>query len=239
MTTGRAAFPEVSGNTPFPQTKSTDTIDQTIPNPFFPEISQSSFSDRNRNRLTTTMIRDARGLRAGFVPRESSIATPRSITSPASSNRSRTASPPTPHRDRTQRCREDLSLEVRHRAPSRGSSRHRSHIRQLLAEQHALSDAVSDSRRSRPDDRHSPAVDAARRTHRQASALRRSRTVVLLDEADQLGDPDLIYDLHRLPQFAVICITNNEEMLLSLVDDRLVSRLRPAEHVRMDKYHDE
>jgi len=41
------------------------------------------------------------------------------------------------------------------------------------------------------------------------------------------------------PQFAIICIANNGEELLSRVDDRLVSRLRSSEHVRMYKYHDE
>jgi Cdc6-like AAA superfamily ATPase len=64
-----------------------------------------------------------------------------------------------------------------------------------------------------------------------------SRTVVILDEADQLEDPGLIYNLHTIPQFAVICIANNEEELFGRVDDRLVSRLRSSEHVRMDKYH--
>jgi len=56
---------------------------------------------------------------------------------------------------------------------------------------------------------------------------------------DQLEDPSVIYDLHSLPQFAIICIANTEEELFSRVDDRLVSRLRSSEHVRMDKYHDE
>ena len=66
-----------------------------------------------------------------------------------------------------------------------------------------------------------------------------SRTVVILDEADQLEDPSVIYDLHSLPQFAVICIANKEEELFGQVDDRLVSRLRSSEHVQMDKYRDE
>jgi len=34
------------------------------------------------------------------------------------------------------------------------------------------------------------------------------RTVVILDEVDQLEDPSVIYDLHSLPQFAIICIAN-------------------------------
>jgi Cdc6-like AAA superfamily ATPase len=65
------------------------------------------------------------------------------------------------------------------------------------------------------------------------------RTVVILDEVDQLEDPSIIYDLHSLPQFAIICIANKEEELFSRVDDRLVSRLRSSEHIQMDKYHDE
>jgi len=65
------------------------------------------------------------------------------------------------------------------------------------------------------------------------------RTVVILDEVDQLEDPSVIYDLHSLPQFAIICIANKEEELFSRVDDRLVSRLHSSEHVQMDKYHDE
>jgi Cdc6-like AAA superfamily ATPase len=63
--------------------------------------------------------------------------------------------------------------------------------------------------------------------------------VVILDEVDQLEDPDVIYVLHSLPQFALICIANKEEELFSRVDERLVSRLRSSEHVRMDSYHDE
>jgi len=43
----------------------------------------------------------------------------------------------------------------------------------------------------------------------------------------------------RLEQFALVCIANKEEELFSRVDDRLVSRLRSSEHVRMDKYHNE
>src|SRR6056297_2783106 len=61
----------------------------------------------------------------------------------------------------------------------------------------------------------------------------------ILDDLDQLEDPSVIYDLHSLPQFAIICIANKDEELFSRVDDRLVSRLRSSEHVRMDKYHDE
>ena len=65
------------------------------------------------------------------------------------------------------------------------------------------------------------------------------RRVIILDEVDQLDDPDVLYDLHSLPQFAVICIANREQDLFSRLDDRLISRLRSSEHVRMDKYHNE
>jgi len=37
----------------------------------------------------------------------------------------------------------------------------------------------------------------------------------------------------------VICIANKKEGLFSRVDDRLVSRLRSSDYVRMDKYHNE
>jgi Cdc6-like AAA superfamily ATPase len=64
------------------------------------------------------------------------------------------------------------------------------------------------------------------------------RTVVILDEADQLEDPGVLYDLHDLSQFAVVAIANRTEALFGGVDDRLVSRLRASEHVRMEGYHD-
>jgi Cdc6-like AAA superfamily ATPase len=64
------------------------------------------------------------------------------------------------------------------------------------------------------------------------------RTVVVLDEADQLDDPGLIYDLHTLDQFALVLIVNDRDDLFTRVDDRLVSRLRASDHVPMDRYHD-
>ncbi|MFD1646065.1 Cdc6/Cdc18 family protein [Haloarchaeobius litoreus] len=66
-----------------------------------------------------------------------------------------------------------------------------------------------------------------------------SRTVVILDEVDQLEDPSVLYDLHSIENIAIICIANEEEQLFSRVDDRLVSRLRSSEHVRMDRYHND
>lgn len=46
-----------------------------------------------------------------------------------------------------------------------------------------------------------------------------------------------IYDLHRFSQFVVYDIAKKE--LFNRVTDRLVSRLRSSEHVRMEKYHDQ
>lgn len=57
----------------------------------------------------------------------------------------------------------------------------------------------------------------------------------ILDEADQLEEPSLTEDRYSLPQFAIICISNDEE-LFDCGDDRLVSHLRSSEHVRMEKY---
>ena len=65
------------------------------------------------------------------------------------------------------------------------------------------------------------------------------RRVIILNEVDQLEETGVLYDLHRLPQFGLVCIANKDEELFSRLDDRLVSRLRSSEHVRMDKYHDE
>jgi orc1/cdc6 family replication initiation protein len=61
--------------------------------------------------------------------------------------------------------------------------------------------------------------------------------IVVLDEADQLEDARLIYDLYRLPRFAMILVTNDEEQLLSGLDDRVRSRLHTAETVHFDSYH--
>ena len=35
-----------------------------------------------------------------------------------------------------------------------------------------------------------------------------ARRVVIIDKVDQLEDPDVIYDLHSLPQFGIICTRN-------------------------------
>ena len=60
--------------------------------------------------------------------------------------------------------------------------------------------------------------------------------VVILDEADQLDDESVLYDLHALSDFSMLLIANDEETLLAGVDERLASRLRGHEHVRFDRY---
>lgn len=60
--------------------------------------------------------------------------------------------------------------------------------------------------------------------------------VVTLDEADQLDDGRLIYDLYRLPGFSFVLVTNDEEDLLAGLDDRVRSRLQTAETVHFDRY---
>jgi Cdc6-like AAA superfamily ATPase len=62
------------------------------------------------------------------------------------------------------------------------------------------------------------------------------RAVVVLDEADQLEDPGVIYDLHDLPQYAVVVVANRERDLYAPEGSRLRSRLQSSEHVRMDRY---
>ena len=60
--------------------------------------------------------------------------------------------------------------------------------------------------------------------------------VVILDEADQLEDTSLLYNLHELPQFSMLLIANRERELLASADERLTSRLTGCERVRFDRY---
>ena len=61
--------------------------------------------------------------------------------------------------------------------------------------------------------------------------------VVILDEADQLADKDLLRELWSIPQLTVILIANREEDILNALDERVRSRLRSAMRVRFDQYH--
>ena len=60
--------------------------------------------------------------------------------------------------------------------------------------------------------------------------------VVIFDEVDQLEDKRILYDLNRLPQYSLILIVNREEELFVEIDDRLASRLRGSERIRFNRY---
>jgi orc1/cdc6 family replication initiation protein len=186
------------------------------------------------------MIRDARVLRAGFVPREvehrdaevnhlSSVLEPITngdpadtavVTGPSGTGKTCIS------KFVTERLREEvLDVEATYVNCWRNYTRFRA-LYQILDD---IGATIDIHRQSTP---HDELIDRLQQHDGP-------RTVVILDEADQLEDPSVIYDLHSLPQFAIICIANKEEELFSRVDDRLVSRLRSSEHVRMDKYHDE
>ena len=186
------------------------------------------------------MIRDARVLRAGFVPREvehrdaevnhlSSVLEPLTngepaetaiVTGPSGTGKTCIS------RFVTERLREEvLDVQTTYVNCWRNYTRFRT-LYQILD---SLGTTIDIHRQSTP---HDELVD-------RLQQYEGPRTVVILDEVDQLEDPSIIYDLHSLSQFAIICIANKEEELFSRVDDRLVSRLRSSEHVQMDKYHDE
>ena len=188
----------------------------------------------------TQMMRDARVLRAGFVPQEvehrdaevnhlSSVLKPITngepadtavVTGPSGAGKTCIS------QFVTERLREeDLNVETIYVNCWRNYTRFRA-LYQILDD---LGATIDIHRQSTP---HDELVD-------RIQQYDGPRTVVILDEVDQLEDPSVIYDLHSLPQFATICIANRQEELFGRVDDRLVSRLRSSEHVRMNKYHDE
>jgi orc1/cdc6 family replication initiation protein len=186
------------------------------------------------------MIRDARVLRAGFVSREvehrdaevnhlSSVLEPITngepadtaiVTGPSGAGKTCIA------KFVTERLREEV-LDVS--ATYVNCWRNYTRFRALYRILDDLGATIDIHRQSTP---HDELID---RLQQHDGA----RTVVILDEVDQLEDTGVIYNLHSLPGFAVVCIANEEEQLFSRLDDRLVSRLRSSEHVRMDRYHDE
>lgn len=66
-----------------------------------------------------------------------------------------------------------------------------------------------------------------------------SHSVVILDEADQLQDTAILYDLHQLRNISMILIANQEEELLAQVDERLTSRLVGSERLTFNRYDDD
>ena len=60
--------------------------------------------------------------------------------------------------------------------------------------------------------------------------------VVILDEADQLQDEDVIADLYRTRNVSTVLVANREEEFFAPLDSRLVSRLRGSVRVRFERY---
>ena len=59
---------------------------------------------------------------------------------------------------------------------------------------------------------------------------------MILDEADQLDDRSVLYDLYALSGISMLLIANDTDAVLAGADERLTSRLRGREHVRFDRY---
>lgn len=66
-----------------------------------------------------------------------------------------------------------------------------------------------------------------------------SHNVVILDEADQLQDVAILYDLHELRNVSMILIANREAELLANADNRLNSRLIGGERLKFSRYSDD
>jgi len=62
--------------------------------------------------------------------------------------------------------------------------------------------------------------------------------VIILDEADQVEDPDLLRELYGIPAISMILIANRERDIVGTLDERLQSRLRSATTIHFDQYAD-
>lgn len=63
--------------------------------------------------------------------------------------------------------------------------------------------------------------------------------MVILEEVDQLEQPDTLYDLARTRGLTLVLIANHENRFYNRLDGRLASRLRSANSVRFDAYGDD
>jgi len=59
---------------------------------------------------------------------------------------------------------------------------------------------------------------------------------VILDEADQLSDKRILYDLHETSNLNVVLVANNEDALFAEIDDRLRSRLAVGRRIECGSY---
>ncbi len=62
--------------------------------------------------------------------------------------------------------------------------------------------------------------------------------VIILDEADQVEDSDLLRELYGIPAVSMVLIANRERDIVGTLDERLQSRLRSATTIRFDQYAD-
>lgn len=60
--------------------------------------------------------------------------------------------------------------------------------------------------------------------------------IVVLDEADQIQDTEVLYDLYRIPYITMILIANKETELFFYLDDRVASRLQGSVRIHFDTY---
>lgn len=61
-------------------------------------------------------------------------------------------------------------------------------------------------------------------------------TVVVLDEADQIGDLDVLFRLYEQSEVSLVLIANADEQFFARMDDRLRSRLQSIPRVGFDRY---
>ena len=85
-------------------------------------------------------------------------------------------------------------------------------------------------------------VDIHRRSTPKDELLDRLRAaddhpyVAVLDEADQLEDPSLLYDLSRLPHLTLVVVANRETDLFASLSERTSSRLQSSTRLSFDRY---
>uniref|UniRef100_UPI00300EE657 Cdc6/Cdc18 family protein n=1 Tax=Halovenus sp. HT40 TaxID=3126691 RepID=UPI00300EE657 len=60
--------------------------------------------------------------------------------------------------------------------------------------------------------------------------------LIVLDEADQISDPDLLRRLYSIRYVTMILVTNHQRDLFSPLDERLQSRLRSSDTIEFDRY---
>lgn len=85
-------------------------------------------------------------------------------------------------------------------------------------------------------------LDVHRQSTPKDELLRRLREaddrpyVLILDEADQLEDKKVLYDLHAMPHITMVMIANEEEDVFARADHRIRSRLMSSRRIAFDRY---